>query len=624
MIAQIFRKSLQLAIILMILGLTVIVNTNSAKAMTDGVTRYVATSGADTGNCLSSAVPCRTIQYAVNQSTSGDTILVAQGTYNYRASVDPCNFLQTRAVVCYVDKILKILGGYTTSNWSVANPSVNLTVIDGQNAYRGVAVIGYNTTTANLDLEGFTIQKGYALGPTYLSPYDPSGIGGGMWVQKATVTLRDLIFKDNQVFGANTSSGAGGAGVGAALRIESSPQGTSSLIQRVTFTNNKSYGGTGVDRGGLAFGALFIYSAAVDIRDSAFTNNQAIAGNGSGSGLGSDGLNSDALGGGIGIEFYSVITMQNVTITGNSIAGGNATSIGGGAWGAGLYSEGATSIAMTDCYVSGNVGTGGRGTTGGTAGGGGLLIADSSTNLVRMRVIANTATGGNSTNSSVAGGAIGGGIYFWSQIFGMPLATVVNTLVADNLATAGSIGYTMSGGGGGVAVQGLQATFNQTTIARNRLGPTLVSGQGLLVLGSNVVPTSSATVNYSIIAEHTTGGGGASAVLVQQNNSITFNKGLFAGNTKDTNVSGSPSLPGTFNGLNTMLSASSAGFVSPGVPNYNYRLLATSPAVDKATGSTVSTDVYGASRPYNLIPDLGASEYWPATVYSLHLPLVLR
>lgn len=110
------------------------------------------------GNCSSSASPCRTIQYAANQSASGDRILVAQGIYTYNAGTDLCSFLQTRAVVCFVDKNLTILGGYSTSNWSIANPSVNLTVIDGQNSRRGVAVIGFNTTIAYLDMEGFTIR----------------------------------------------------------------------------------------------------------------------------------------------------------------------------------------------------------------------------------------------------------------------------------------------------------------------------------------------------------------------------------------------------------------------------------------------------------------------------------
>jgi hypothetical protein len=47
-----------------------------------GADRFVATGGADAGNdCLAAASPCRTISRAVTQTTSGDTVNVATGTY---------------------------------------------------------------------------------------------------------------------------------------------------------------------------------------------------------------------------------------------------------------------------------------------------------------------------------------------------------------------------------------------------------------------------------------------------------------------------------------------------------------------------------------------------------------
>ena len=139
---------------------------NPVQATTLATTRYVAQSGIDTGNCSSSASPCKTIQYAVNQAISSDTILVAEAIYHVNQSVDPCSLLVNnsigkdgRAVVCIVDKTLNILGGYSQSNWQTANPIANLTIIDGQNARRGVCLIGYNSTNISLDMEGFTIQN---------------------------------------------------------------------------------------------------------------------------------------------------------------------------------------------------------------------------------------------------------------------------------------------------------------------------------------------------------------------------------------------------------------------------------------------------------------------------------
>ncbi|MBK7455213.1 MAG: hypothetical protein IPJ46_16265 [Anaerolineales bacterium] len=166
-----FRYISAAALLFFIFGVT-----TSAGAL--ATTRYVASSGVDSGNCSSAASPCLTIQYAVNQSAaSGDRILVAQGNYTYSGGTTNCSFASTPAVVCSLDKNLAILGGYSTANWSTANPAVNLTVIDGQNLYRGVAVIGFNNlTTTYLNMEGFTLQNGRAIGPVYAgnNPPDPT------------------------------------------------------------------------------------------------------------------------------------------------------------------------------------------------------------------------------------------------------------------------------------------------------------------------------------------------------------------------------------------------------------------------------------------------------------------
>jgi len=43
--------------------------------------RFVSTAGVDTGDCSDFAQPCRTINYAINQSLAGDTIGVMEGVY---------------------------------------------------------------------------------------------------------------------------------------------------------------------------------------------------------------------------------------------------------------------------------------------------------------------------------------------------------------------------------------------------------------------------------------------------------------------------------------------------------------------------------------------------------------
>jgi len=578
------------------------------------IARYVTTSGNDTSDCSSIAAPCRTIQYAVNQASSGDKILVAQGTYTYNQVADPCPFLYDpnigkdgRAVVCIVDKALTILGGYSTSNWLTANPKFNLTIVDGQNSRRGVFLIGYSTTTASLDMEGFTIQNSRVLGPDNAN--DPSGFGGGMMVAGARVTLRDMNFKSNKVYGANTSSGAGGAAAGSGLEINWSQPGTSNLLERVTFDGNQSFGGTGPDRGGLAYGALFV-NGSVTIDYGTFTNNQANAASSSGSGR-SGNLNADALGGAIGGGGGSW-ALGHIIATGNQAVGGNGLTYAGGGFGGAIHVESANSFSMTDSYVSDNLAQGGIAKDGGFGAGGGILINNTPATLSRVQLVSNNAIGGNATNGNAGAGG-GGGLYLWMTSSGPnPTTLVTNAMITDNYVTQGSTGNASAGGGGGgIQVQGLQATITHCTIARNRLGPALVSGQGLLILASPGISFASANVNYSIIADHTEGGSGAAAVLVQPGNAVTFSQGLFAGNTKDTNASGGPVLPDTFIGLLTMLSAPSADFISPSSPNYNYHLRVDSVAKDQAIGSTTNDDIDGQSRPYNSVSDFGADEYWP-------------
>ncbi|MBE7529965.1 MAG: hypothetical protein HS099_09570 [Ardenticatenaceae bacterium] len=54
---------------------------STTLAAPQATTRYVATTGADSGNCSSPASPCATIQYAHDQAVAGDTIQIAAGTY---------------------------------------------------------------------------------------------------------------------------------------------------------------------------------------------------------------------------------------------------------------------------------------------------------------------------------------------------------------------------------------------------------------------------------------------------------------------------------------------------------------------------------------------------------------
>src|SRR5262249_4257186 len=106
-------------------------------------TLRVASSGQNSVGCGAAATPCRTIQYAVNQIASKGVVLVAGsagGTrYTYDAATDPCVApIGMTGIVCVINKQITIQGGFSTANWSTSDPAANLTIIDGQNATRGV------------------------------------------------------------------------------------------------------------------------------------------------------------------------------------------------------------------------------------------------------------------------------------------------------------------------------------------------------------------------------------------------------------------------------------------------------------------------------------------------------
>ncbi|MGB9872951.1 MAG: hypothetical protein ACPLYD_15005, partial [Anaerolineae bacterium] len=397
-------------------------------------------------------------------------------------------------------------------------------------------------------------------------------------------------------------------------RIEEPPPNTVSYLQQVVFEGNSSYGGNGPERGGVAFGALFIYKANVVIEDAVFTNNRAFGGNSTGSGYFGAPPYADALGGAIAIE-EGQVTLRRATVIGNSVRGGSAATYGGGAYGGGIFVEDfgnrVTFLSIFDSYIANNIAMGGNGTIGGNAAGGGIDIDSASVTIERTSIISNTVIGG-----ARAGPGAGGGLYTFAVRSGSFPLILKNVIIAGNLADQGTGGtHSGNGGGGGIVIHGVQAGISHTTIAQNRLGSTLVLGQGVLIQPwpSPESPDFPATVtmNYSIVADHNAGNPSAPAIVVQRGSTLTFNQGMFAGNSRDTNAGGYPVAVGVINGLETMQSTTSIGFIAPGLPHHNYHLRQDSAAREKATGSSITDDVDQQSRPYEIQSDFGADEYHP-------------
>src|SRR5581483_5766292 len=208
------------------------------------------------------------------------------------------------------------------------------------------------------------------------------------------------------------------------------------------------------------------------------------------------------------------------------------------------------------------------------------------------------------------GSPTGGGLSLFISAGSPPNnVNMTNCAVTDNVVAYGAGNTEPGGGGGGVSLFGGNATFTQCTFANNILsGSTTGNLQGMAVIANN--PTGVAaniSANYSIFANHvSTFTNPAAAIHVFPGNSASFNTNLFAANTRNTNSNGSPGPAGSFSGLGTNLSAASAGFVSPGSPNFNYQITANSAAFHAAIGSTTPVDITLAPR--SNPPSLGAFE----------------
>ena len=565
---------------------------------------FVSPSGVDSAQCAQGA-PCRHLDYAVNKALDGDTVRVAAGTYFFNTLAVACTGVPIRSVLCVVDKAITIIGGYALGTWNL-DPAANPTIIDGQNTYRGVFIYSSSRPDVRLTMVNFTIQNAVARG---IDGVDASAFGGGINSDNAPVTLENVAFINNKAIGVDTVSGQGGTGVGGALSIRSTRGGAVSYLNNVRFQGNSSIGGRGPAQGGFAFGAVFIYGSPAFIENATFLNNTATAGGTSGSGL-FNGERPSGLGGAVSIMDGAVVTLARLTATGNQVTGGAGTQYAGGGFGGAVYAESATAI-ITDSLFQSNVALAAGSVSGGFAAGGGVLFYNSKGSIDRTQIIANRATGGNSSAGQYAGNGGGGGLYLWrgDPLVTLPVITVTNTVIADNIVELGQ--GTNPGGGGGLQLQGLTAQFSHVTFARNQLGPGLFAGQAVVVVPGGAMPNplpGILNLENSVVADHVATPSGGAAIVVLEGNTINLNRGAFSGNSKDTNANGNPMTPGTFTGLNTMTTVGPSGFVSPGPPNYDYHLTSGSPFRGLATASAVSVDMDYQPRADGA-PDLGADEY---------------
>ncbi len=608
------RLSISVVLIVISLLASMVAAPATLVAQSGMGTIRVAPTGSDGASCGSAAAPCRTIQGGIRNSSSGGTVLVAQGTYTYDPNQTPClNIGVTTAVVCVHNKNLTILGGYSVTNWNVPDPIRHPTIIDGEQAHRGILT----WDISSLRVEGFTVQNGLSQGAASGSHSETFAYGGGMQAVGVSVILRNMIFRNNQAIGGNTASTYGGNAMGGGVSINGADNGAVvyATLENVTFDGNRAVGGQGTQLGGVGIGGgLHLSNIAFSGNNLTFTNNTAQGGSTSGSGYISGRAYSDAQGGGAAIYTGSQGTIQSVVATGNRALGGNAPNgDAGGAFGGALYLEHAQA-AISDANIRSNLAQGGAGrnpTSGAAmAEGGAMQTDDSDVTLQRVSVIANTARGGNGT---IYRGPVGGGGAAFTHLQDLNgRLDIEDSVFADNRAEFGTTGQKVGGGGGGLWLQGVTATINQTTIARNTVNDSWLYGPAVILIAPyySGAPNTSATLAHSIISDHA---GGEGAVHVQSSANgaavLSLNTGLFNNNTPaNTNANGYQ--PGIINGLSTMRSGS-PDYVSPGAPQYDYHIKGSSAARNQASGGTTPTDIDDESRSLFAPADIGADEYLP-------------
>jgi hypothetical protein len=325
-------------------------------------------------------------------------------------------------------------------------------------------IVGQTGARMTVVFEDFTIEGGKASNAGVVGGSD--ALGGGLLIDGAKVTLRNVNVQNNLALGNNGNTGGDGNNAfGGGIYVAS---GTL-ILSGGTINGNHAQagnGGTGIAGANGAAGNPGRQGARGDDGASGFGGNNesalANAGNGGTGKPGGLGLNGSSggpggnggqggpggnggggFGGGIFVASGQV-TLSSTAIAANLAAGGTGGKGGNGGRGGqgGTGGKGGTggqggpggkggSGAQTffGTGAGGNGGNGGRGGVGGTGGNGGIGGA-----------------GGNGGRGGTGGSAFGGGIAVASGTGKLILSTCT---VADNSAVGGPGGAGRDGGGGG-------------------------------------------------------------------------------------------------------------------------------------------------------------------------------
>ncbi len=564
-----------------------------------GNVHYVAM-GPDCGG----ATPCYSgdIQAAINAAQAGDHILIAAGVYtqiNTFSSED--NSAGVISQVVYITKSLTLEGGYTTDNWSQADPAAHPTTLNAQGQGRTVVIIGAITVT----LRGLEIAGGDAANQG--GGASSGDVGGGIYVRDAAVNLTGNTILNN------TATHFGGG-----VYLTNSPNAT--LEQNAILNNTTTHFGGGV---------YLTNSPGATLKGNTLVSNTAtLSGTGAGAGIHlyhSDNVSfivntlrgNHSAGDGGGIYVYQ---SNNTLFSNNTLLANSAGGSGGGIY---VLSSEHAALQSSGIY-------GGNLVDRNTAGrhGGGLCLIDSAWAAIADNLVISNSAGmdgggvfvdqsgilfldGNTIRGNAAQ-AQGGGLYMHNS----PNAALRNSVLdSNNAQDGGGLGLeqtytvkmenlviaanTASGNGSGLWVKGAVAEIKHATIVSN------TQSTGLYIAGDGAQTYGALAMTNTIVSGHQTG------VYVAEHCTATLNSVLWH-NTSITVSHASAAVVNAQRQYN-----GEPRFSNPAAANY--RLDVGSAAIDKGIDANVFVDLAGRPRPAGPAPDLGAFE---REQWYIYLPLV--
>ena len=509
-------------------------------------------------------------------------------------------------------------------------------VISGNSAgFSGAGLLVVNTPSVTISGSEFsTNQSGRAPQGRFIRGAGVA-ISNNDGALNPTVEITDTLITGNTVVGRANTSDALALGTGLSIRNYASLMAVN--IDGSTFSNNTDLledpdpadSDDALGRGGGAY----IQAESVTIENSTFTGNYSYS---DGGGL----MLADA-------SNDSVATLRNLTITDN---GGpppgrtGRTGEGGGFWFISFTND--LEVTIEDSVISGNS----------SFGGGGGMFRQGARGTIRNTVFENNYSNnggglrvldfGSSVNVTVEDSTIrnntavfeGAGIDLLDVMPDNSSFNLVRSTVSGNVGV-GDVNYPSYTNGGGLALNGMALTIDNSTIANNM---TYTSGGGLYLEFS----TAAVEINQSTITGNTADSGqifngrGGGVYANYSGYGINVNGSVFAGNYEGTT-------PADFNNVQLELSANHSFFgssytlylpeafpvpdadgnlvgpvggapVDPalgslqdnGGPTFTRLPQMGSPLIDAGSMSVMGgTDQRGADRVYNGVVDMGATEY---------------